>query len=72
MEVKNKRYLVCPGYVRSRHDGDLHYVGARELIQLYGVDPADCLIQGQLIDPTVATGLKRLIPRFSGDYRLRS
>ena len=37
-----KRYLVMPGYVTSRTDGDRHYISAIQLIQLYGVDHNDC------------------------------
>lgn len=29
--------MLHPGYVRSRHDGDLHYVGVPQLLHLYKV-----------------------------------
>ena len=38
------KYAVYPGMIRSRNDGDWHYVGAAQLIRLYGVRPSECLI----------------------------
>jgi hypothetical protein len=39
-----RRYLVLPGYVRSRQDEDWHYVSGSELIRLYRVNPANCVL----------------------------
>ena len=77
------RYLLCPGLVRSRTDGDRHHVGASELARLYGVPMADCLVlQGlsssmdramerrSLLDRAISGELVRLVPRDDGDYRL--
>ena len=33
----NGRYVLCPGYVKSQSDGDMHYVGASDLARLYGL-----------------------------------
>ena len=33
------RYLVYPGPVISRYDGQRHHIGFRRLCELYGVDP---------------------------------
>lgn len=38
------RYLLCPGPVRSRTDGQWHHVGAGRLAELYGVRLSDCLV----------------------------
>jgi hypothetical protein len=38
------RYAVFPGNVTSENDGDKHYVGARQLMHLYGVDPRECIV----------------------------
>lgn len=63
------KYLVCPGYVTSRNDGETHYVGAGPLMKLYGVDPRECVIEdgrpGRQFE-----GLVRLIPRFDGNYKI--
>ena len=34
-------YVLCPGYVVSRTDGQAHYVEASELSRLYGLRPTD-------------------------------
>lgn len=36
------KYVICPGYVTSQTDGQSHYIGAKQLMQLYKVDPRDC------------------------------
>ena len=41
------KYAIQPGHVRSKVDGDVHYINARTLMQLYKVDPRECLV----IDP---------------------
>lgn len=38
------KYLVCPGIVISKHDGQEHYISARELISLFNVNPRECKI----------------------------
>jgi hypothetical protein len=40
----NARYLLCPGDVQSRTDGQVHYVPALQLVHLYGVQLSDCII----------------------------
>ncbi len=66
-----KKYLVVPGKVRSQTDGDRHWVGFGELVQLYGVDPKECIAHnpersGDDYDPDLIV----LHPREDGDYRL--
>ena len=74
------RYLVCPGHVISKTDGDRHYISAQQLIQLYGVRRQDCVIR--LERPSwwpqsqcdrqdrLEAGMIKLTPRHSGDYTL--
>jgi len=38
------KYAICPGYVRSETDGQLHYIDAVALMRLYKVAPTDCVI----------------------------
>ena len=33
----SRKYVLCPGYVRSQFDGDEHYINERQLADLYGV-----------------------------------
>lgn len=58
------KYLLCPGEIRSKNDGDLHYISARRLIELYGVDPRECTTDDRGLE-----GLIPLRPRYQGDYR---
>lgn len=65
-----KRFLVFPGHVFSKNDGDRHYIGAGDLMRLYGVNPRDCLVVRSLTD---LIGIKRadyteLRPRYDGNY----
>lgn len=68
-----KKYAVHPGYVYSR-DGDYHYISIQTLMELYQVDPQDCIIWD---DARRETFLGRhienyihLYPSDSGNYSL--
>ena len=37
-------YVLCHGWVRSRTDGDAHFIGASQLAHLYGVPFRDCYV----------------------------
>jgi len=39
-----KKYLLIPGHVESKRDGQLHYIGASELARLYGVSIHECIV----------------------------
>lgn len=54
------RYLLCPGNVRSRRDGQAHYVPAMQLATLYSVPFADCVIL-----PGTRTPMDRLMRNWS-------
>ena len=67
------KYVVYPGYVRSKYDGDRHYITAKQLIKLYEVNPLKCHIvdfnqpktyRGKDFRPYIS-----LIPRYNGDYK---
>ena len=75
------RYLLCPGLVRSRIDGDVHHVTATQLAQLYGVPLSDCVVlpaqspahhreRMALMERVRLGELIGLTPRFNGDYQL--
>lgn len=64
-----KKYLLHPGYVVSKTDGDIHYITSQMLMELYNVLPKDCVTyipfrrypnQDKLID---------LYPMGSGEYK---
>lgn len=68
-----KKYLVLPGVVTSRTDGDCHLVTDRQLIDLYGVHKDECEIyspskRGDRPDHVRYAGLIVLHPRYDGVY----
>jgi hypothetical protein len=74
-----RKYVLCPGYVRSKHDGDLHFVGADKLTHLYGISRGECYVlresDGLLRDREIERfrrieGLIWLYPMYNGDYSL--
>ncbi len=73
------KYVVCPGEVTSKTDGQRHYIGPMQLMKLYGVDPREC----EIYEPApwwpraiyrmaeeAQQGLIRLAPRYDGNYTL--
>ena len=68
----SKKYLVVAGYVTSKTDGDQHYIGASDLIGLYGVNRAECLVANPRMSKEkykeLAKELIVLQPLYHGDY----
>ena len=73
------KYVICPGIVRSRTDGQYHYNGPRRLKGLYGVDPAECVVYEPApwwprsfyqMDGEDHKGAVRLSPQDSGIYEV--
>lgn len=62
------KYLICPDYVRSRTDGDRHYISAHQLIHLYKVNPTECIIKSQYDAGYNNKDLIVLSPDYSGQY----
>jgi len=69
MEIK---YAIRPGYVRSMSDGDMHYISAGMLINLYQVSRAECLIvkKDMRISESEERRLINLFPRADGNYSI--
>lgn len=74
-------YLLCPGLVRSRVDGDVHRIDPATLAALYRVPLSECEVMPAqtlenhqarmaLLDRVHAGELVGLTPRPDGDYRL--
>lgn len=82
--MTDSRYLLIPGHVRSKADGDRHYISAIELAHLYRVPMSDCVVlpepepgalgggrrRTELLARADAGELIALRPRFDGSYRL--
>lgn len=66
-----KKYLVFPGEVISKADGQTHYITAGQLVRLYKVNPLE--VKTILSDKDLL-GIRRedyieLHPRFDGNYK---
>lgn len=57
-----KRWIVLGDYIVAK-DGDVHYVSAQRLCELYGLDRAEC-IMGDITRPDSLRGLPKDLPRF--------
>ena len=69
------RYIIHPGFISSKSDGDVHYVGYKQLVTLYKVDPRDC----ELYNPVkfypadyMNEDITHLYPRWDGNYSLET
>lgn len=66
-----KRYLLCPGHVTSKSDGQTHFIDARRLAMLYGVPMSQCEIRPKSqIGWTPPEGAVELRPDYHGRYQL--
>ena len=67
-------YVLLPGYITSKIDGDIHYIGARQLAKLYGVDYNECYVindeRESLWGHKPQQGDIELYPRTNGNYSL--
>jgi len=75
--VNEKKYIVLPGYVDSKNDGERHYISAQQLIDLYGVNIKLCVIvpygsehRPRGYSEEQFNSMIKLYPRFHGDYNL--
>lgn len=72
---QGKRYIVFGDYVRSRTDGDLHYISAARVAELYGVPLSECILHetretSKRVDSTLLATLHHLRPRYDGNYTI--
>ena len=72
-----KLYVVFGGNITSKNDRKWHYVSARNVAQLYGLNPNDCIFVSESTPINDKTGLPygvpdigfgRLYPQSNGDY----
>ena len=67
-----KKYAICPGYVTSKNDGERHFINATELMRLYGVNPAECVIfHDEKSILREGGSLIILRPDYDGDYTIK-
>lgn len=63
-----RKYVVHPGYVISKNDGQKHYVGFLQLVNLYKVNKDECIDASNFYDHS--GDFIHLWPSSSGRYRL--
>jgi hypothetical protein len=75
------KYVLFPGYVVSRLDGERHYLTAPKLAELYGVDFFGCRVfmageysesDDLVIEHLRAKGFVFLEPRSDGNYKFNA
>lgn len=65
------KYLVVPDFMLSKTDNQKHFIGATQLMRLYGVNPLECIVSrdGEIYKLNT-DNLIVLRPRYNGDYTL--
>ena len=66
---RSVRYVVYPGYITSKNDGQFHYITAAKLMQLYKVNPRECIVYRENLGLDVSK-LTQLHPRYDGNYKV--
>ncbi len=71
--VEQQQIMLCPGRIKSKNDGDWHYISARQLADLYGVDFNKCkVLNDRLSDRAVHRPSEKYIylqPMADGNYK---
>lgn len=73
--LNSKMYIVRGGFVRSKNDGQIHFVSARKVAKLYKVPSEACIFPKEHeLDSEIQKGftnkLTSLRPRNDGKYQL--
>lgn len=66
-------YVIHSEWVRSKNDGQEHFISFSPLVRLYGLDPKDC-VEWNYDNPRTWLGRKELdyihlYPKYNGNYR---
>ena len=71
------KYVLCGRYITSPNDWQRHYVSGHRLIELYGLDPRECLVydpdnpmHAGIANKKGKDGLIWLYPKHNGQYDL--
>lgn len=65
-----KKYVLHPGEIQSKNDGEIHYISAMRLAMLYKVSMRDCYVQDLIEEKLWPRDLIHLYPNYEGDYRI--
>lgn len=71
--IMSKKYAVHPEKVKSKTDGQFHFISAHQLMKLFKVDPTDCVVCHRF-HPVM--GIKNsdyihLSPQYDGNYKIK-
>lgn len=74
--IATKKYILIGDAIRSKSDGQRHYISPAELCRLYRVHPSECIFIKNYDEYTQKTrGLRGeftvLKPRYNGDYNIK-
>lgn len=61
------KYAIHPGWIRSKNDGDWHYIGAAALARLYELKPNEYVIWW-MEDAPIGDDYIHLYPDYHGRY----
>lgn len=67
------KYIIHSGWIKSKNDGQMHWIGYGDLIRLYNVNPRYC----RLATPMNMRAFRKdetavhLYPRYDGNYNLK-
>lgn len=66
-----RKYVLIPGWIISKNDYQKHWISEDKLVNLYKVNPADCVVvlTGEIARKKFPN-LIRLEPRVDGNYSL--
>jgi hypothetical protein len=67
--MPGKLYVICPMEVRSKHDGQSHFITAYQLVDLYQLPQGSRWVVWEE-HVRYPAGAIYLYPRYSGDYIL--
>lgn len=62
------KFAVHPGNVRSKTDGDVHYITARALVRLYELRPSEYIVWIGRMYGVNRADYVHLYPRYDGKY----
>jgi len=75
--MQDLKYILVPGWVRSKHDGDMHRVSIKDLVKLYRLQPGtwrpvhpDDYNERNGLLKRPPTGVQYLKPCWNGNYVL--
>lgn len=68
-----KKYILHPGFIKSKYDGEIHYISCGQLALLYRIDIKECILD---MGENSLRGLNlenyiHLYPKYNGEYIIK-